>query len=113
MSSLTTGEIYDRLSLAVERRERVALATVAATYGATPQREGARMLIFEDGRMLGTVGGGCVEAEVFAEARQVMRSGEPGLFRFELTAETDAGEGAGDVCGGVMEIFIEPWPRKN
>ena len=89
------------------RGERVVVATVAHTRGSTPQRRGAKMLFFEDGKTAGTVGGGCVEAEVWAEAREALRTGRASLQRFSLTAEDAAEEGM--VCGGTMEIFLDVW----
>ncbi|HZS46872.1 MAG TPA: XdhC family protein [Blastocatellia bacterium] len=105
----TANDIFSELEKAVASGERVALATVAATRGSTPQTVGARLLIFESGRMFGTVGGGCVEAEVYAEAREVLRTKKSGLYSFALTADTAQDEGM--VCGGTMDIFIEVWER--
>lgn len=87
------------------RGERVVIATVADTRGSTPQRRGAKMLFFENGETAGTVGGGCVEAEVWAEARAALNSGESKLHHFMLTADEASEEGM--VCGGTMDIFIE------
>jgi len=88
-----------------ERGERVVLATVAQTRGSTPQRRGAKMLFFQSGEVAGTVGGGCIEAEVWAEAREAMSSGKPALHHFSLTAAEASEEGM--VCGGTMDIFID------
>jgi xanthine dehydrogenase accessory factor len=63
------------------------------------------MLFFQDGRVAGTVGGGCIEAEVWAEAREALRSGVSALHHFSLTAEDASEEGM--VCGGTMEILID------
>lgn len=65
------------------------------------------MLFFESGEVKGTVGGGCIEAEVWAEAREAMRSGTSKLHQFSLTADEASEEGM--VCGGTMEIFIDVW----
>jgi xanthine dehydrogenase accessory factor len=65
------------------------------------------MLIYRSGKLSGTVGGGCVEADVIGTAQRLMRQRQAELCRFELIA--DPGEPEGDVCGGVMEIFIEPY----
>lgn len=100
-------ELFSILEQAVLEGRPVALATVVATRGSCPQRPGARMLIFKDGELKGTVGGGCVEADVVGAAQQLMRKGETALCRFELIAHPDEPEG--DVCGGVMEILIEPY----
>ena len=81
------------------------MTTVVATRGSTPQKPGARMVIFADGKMLGTIGGGCIEAEVWAEARRLMKQGESGLREFVLADDPD--QPGGDVCGGTMEVFID------
>lgn len=104
---MSPAEIFSALEQAVSEGRQVALATVVATRGSCPQRAGAHMLIFKDGELRGTVGGGCVEAEVVGAAQQLMRRGETALCRFELIA--DENEPEGDVCGGVMEILIEPY----
>jgi xanthine dehydrogenase accessory factor len=65
------------------------------------------MLFFENGEVVGTVGGGCIEAEVWAEAREALRSGVSLLHQFHLTADEASEEGM--VCGGTMDIFIDVW----
>ena len=87
------------------RGERVALATVVSTSGSTPQKAGAALLILEDGAMRGTIGGGCVEADAWAAARQMMRAGNSGLRTFTLADDPD--EPGGDVCGGTMDVLFE------
>ncbi len=109
MGTIPQKEVYRRISEANQRNERVVVATVAHTRGSTPQRRGAKMLFFENGEVAGTVGGGCIEAEVWAEAREAMRSGQAGLHHYSLTAD-EASE-AGMVCGGTMEIFIDVWDK--
>lgn len=105
MSTIPQNELYYLLGKAITRGERVAVATVANTKGSTPQRRGAKMLFFENGETVGTVGGGCVEAEVWAEAKEALRTRRSALYRFSLTADEASEEGM--VCGGIMEIFIE------
>jgi xanthine dehydrogenase accessory factor len=107
MSSITQLELYRLIGEANARGERVVVATVAHTRGSTPQRRGAKMLFFESGSTAGTVGGGCIEAEVWAEARETLRTGAPALHHFSLTADEASEEGM--VCGGSMEIFIDAW----
>ena len=75
MGTIAQNDLYRLIGEANARSERVVVATVAHTRGSTPQRRGAKMLFFESGQTAGTVGGGCVEAEVWAEARETMRSG--------------------------------------
>ncbi|MDQ3256854.1 MAG: XdhC family protein, partial [Acidobacteriota bacterium] len=79
MGTISQAEIYRLISDANGRSERVVVATVADTRGSTPQRRGAKMLFFENGEVAGTVGGGCVEAEVWAEAREAMQTGASAL----------------------------------
>jgi xanthine dehydrogenase accessory factor len=81
------------------------MATVVATRGSTPQKAGAHMLIGADGSLLGTIGGGCIEAEVWTEARRLMRQGQSALREFVLADDPD--HPGGDVCGGTMEVFID------
>lgn len=107
MGTLSQIEQYRLIAEANGRGERVVTATVAHTRGSTPQQRGAKMLFFENGEVAGTVGGGCIEAEVWAEARDAMRTGAPALHKFSLTADEASEEGM--VCGGVMEIFIDVW----
>src|SRR5215212_2569658 len=111
MSSVPRLELYRMIDEATARGERVVVATVAHTRGSTPQRRGAKMLFFESGEVAGTVGGGCIEAEVWAEAREALRGGRPRLHQFSLTADEASEEGM--VCGGTMEIFIDVWESRD
>jgi xanthine dehydrogenase accessory factor len=111
MGTISQVELYRLIAAAHERGERVVVATVAHTRGSTPQRRGAKMLFFASGDVAGTVGGGCIEAEVWAEARAALRTGRSGLHMFSLTADEASEEGM--VCGGTMEIFIDVWDGKT
>ena len=104
-STLSQSDVYRLIEEAGGRGERVVLATVAHTRGSTPQRRGAKMLFFQNGSVAGTVGGGCIEAEVWAGARDAMRTGESQLHHYSLTADEASEEGM--VCGGTMDIFVE------
>jgi xanthine dehydrogenase accessory factor len=86
--------------------ERGALATIVHTNGSIPSYESSRMLVREDGTISGTVGGGCVEAEVWAAAKEVIRAEQPRKMTFNLNHE--AAYDAGLICGGTLEIFVEP-----
>src|SRR2546430_15639921 len=110
MATAPQLELYRLIEEANARGERVGVATVAHPRGSAPQRRGAKMLCFEGGAVAGTVGGGCVEAEVWAEAREALRTGRPALHRFSLTADEASEEGM--VCGGTMEIFLDVWDGK-
>lgn len=83
-----------------------AMATIVGTRGSTPGRESMRLLVLDDGTFLGTVGGGCLEAEVYEAAREVIRDETPRTLKFRLT-EFDSPD-SGLLCGGEVEIFIEP-----
>jgi xanthine dehydrogenase accessory factor len=89
------------------RREgrRGALATIVHTDGSIPSYESSRMLVHEDGSIAGTVGGGSVEAEVMVAAKEVILSESPRKMTFNLNSETTYD---GPICGGMLEIFVEP-----
>jgi xanthine dehydrogenase accessory factor len=86
--------------------EAAALVTVIGTEGSTPQKAGAKMVVYADGRIVGTIGGGCVEAEMIGRARRAIESRKAQLAAYDLTPD-QAGED-GLVCGGRMQVFIEP-----
>ena len=86
--------------------QRGALATIVHTNGSIPSYESSRMLVREDGSIAGTIGGGCVEADVWAAARTVMENETPRKMVFNLNH--DAGYDNGLICGGSLEIFVEP-----
>jgi xanthine dehydrogenase accessory factor len=86
--------------------EPAALVTVVATEGSTPQKAGAKMVVYADGRIVGTIGGGCLEAEMTTRARQCIGTRRVQMASYDLTAD-QAGED-GLVCGGRMQVFIEP-----
>lgn len=104
-------EIYAEILKALEKKEKLALATLITRVGSAPRGVGAKYLIKEDGSSLGSIGGGCVEAEVWQGAREVMRKGEGGVLHFSLTAEQLA-EG-GLICGGNIDIFVEPLKEES
>lgn len=99
-------DIFEKIVELRRNGQRAALATIVARKGSTPRKDAAKMLIYEDGRQLGTIGGGCMEAEVCREAMAAMRSESPRLLSFDLT-EDDAEE-SGLICGGTMEVYVEP-----
>ena len=86
--------------------QRAALATIVHTNGSIPSFESSRMLVREDGSIAGTVGGGCVEADVWAAAKEVLRSEIPRKLTFSLNHE--AGNDSGLICGGTLEVYVEP-----
>ncbi|MEP7119196.1 MAG: XdhC/CoxI family protein, partial [Acidobacteriota bacterium] len=91
---------------AMSRAEDVALVTIVATNGSTPQRVGAKMLVYADGRIVGTVGGGCYENDAFWKAKESLKTRKAVRVKYEL--DDDFAQENGLVCGGQMEVFIEP-----
>jgi len=85
--------------------EEVALATVVRTWGSGPRGAGAKMALTKDARIAGSVSGGCVEAAVVEEGREVLATGEPKLLKFGIADETAWNVGL--TCGGSIEIFVE------
>ncbi|MGD9906757.1 MAG: XdhC family protein [Vicinamibacterales bacterium] len=99
-------EVFAALGEALARAEDVALVTIVATNGSTPQRVGAKMLVYADGRTVGTIGGGCYENDAFWKAREALTSRQAARVKYEL--DDDFAQENGLVCGGQMEVFIEP-----
>ena len=99
-------DIYAEIIKALEEKEKLALATLITRVGSAPRGVGAKYLVKEEGTSFGSIGGGCVEAEVWQGAREVMKKQEGGVLHFSLTAEQLA-EG-GLICGGNIDIFVEP-----
>src|SRR4051812_5754369 len=86
--------------------QKSALATIVSAKGSIPSFESAKLLVREDGSMVGTVGGGCVEAEVWTAAREVIDTEKPRKLSFSLAG--DAIYNNGLICGGQLDIFVEP-----
>jgi xanthine dehydrogenase accessory factor len=99
-------DIFEEVVRMRRAGERGALATIVHTNGSIPSYESSRMLVRDDGSSVGTVGGGCVEAEVWAAAKEVIVTEQPRKMVFNLNH--DAQYDAGLICGGTLEIFVEP-----
>ena len=100
-------DVYRAIVDARDSGRTLVIATVVATRGSVPRRAGSRMAIdVAGGALVGTIGGGCGEGDVLAVAPEVAREGRPRLVRVELTDPIDSWSPA--VCGGVMEILLEP-----
>ncbi len=99
-------EVFAAVAAALERGEPAALVTIVSTLGSTPQRVGAKMLVFGDGRIVGTIGGGCYENDAFGKAREAILNRKPQLVHYEL--DDDFAQETGLVCGGQMDVYIEP-----
>jgi xanthine dehydrogenase accessory factor len=97
-------DVYEAMSESFRSGAPVALATVAQTLGSTPRKTGAKMLVREDGTFVGTIGGGCGEAEVWQEAMDALDDGDARMVTVDLTEPVD---GEDKICGGIMRIFVE------
>jgi xanthine dehydrogenase accessory factor len=99
-------DIYEKIVSLRREGRRAALATIVNVRGSIPSFATAKMLVCEDGQVLGTIGGGCVEADVWQAAREVIQSEKPRTLSFNLNENPKFDTGL--VCGGSLEIFIEP-----
>jgi xanthine dehydrogenase accessory factor len=97
--------LTEALQAAREAGRRCALATIVGTKGSTPRKVGARMIVDPEVGLIGTVGGGCGEAEVIEAAKEVLETGVPRRVRVDLTDDFVSWSPA--VCGGIMDIFLE------
>src|SRR5213594_4309250 len=99
-------DIFDEIQKMRQEGRKAVLATIVQIRGSVPSFQSAKMLIRDDGSTLGSVGGGCVEAEVWTAAQDVMRDEKSKIMTFDLTDESMAESGL--ICGGKVEIFVEP-----
>src|SRR5690349_10797111 len=99
-------ELLRQLITALQAGRPVAWCRLVETRGSTPQKAGAAMLVYDDGSQAGTLGGGCVEAEVKRRALALLAENRPEISTFQL--DSDYGWDDGLICGGRMKILIEP-----
>ena len=99
-------DIYEEIVKLRQEGRRGAVATIVNVRGSIPSFETAKMLVRDDGSIAGTIGGGCVEAEVWQAAREVMESEKPRTLTFNLNQDPKYDTGL--VCGGTLDVFIEP-----
>jgi xanthine dehydrogenase accessory factor len=99
-------DIYEEIAKLRKEGRKAALATIIQVQGSIPSYESSKILIRDDGSIVGTVGGGCVEADVWSVAQDVMREEKPRRMHFNLNAQPEYDSGL--VCGGSLDIFIEP-----
>ncbi len=97
---------YEQLVAALETTQPFALALISGTKGSSPQRIGAKALFLADGKVVGTLGGGCLEAEVHARAKRALRTGQAATF--DLLLDHDFGWDDGLICGGRVSGLILP-----
>ncbi|WP_330466115.1 XdhC family protein [Micromonospora zamorensis] len=98
-------DVFDEAHRRCHAGEPFALATVVATWHSAPQPPGATMLVAADGTVTGSVSGGCVEADLYERARQVLATGAPELIRYGIS--DDDAYSVGLTCGGVLDVFVE------
>ena len=99
-------DIYEQIVELRRQGRRGAVATIVNVRGSIPSFKTAKMLVRDDGSIVGTIGGGCVEADVWQAAREVMESEKPRTLKFDLNQDPKYDTGL--VCGGTLEIFVEP-----
>ena len=102
---MSVESIYNHLAELIDAGETVAVATIIEVKGSVPREVGAKMIIHPLGRHVGTVGGGCGEADVMRAALDVIQTGEPATVRVDLTE--DVSMQALGVCGGILDVFVE------
>lgn len=99
-------DVYEQLVELRRAGQKAALATIVEVQGSIPSFQSAKMLIREDGQMVGTIGGGCTEAEVWQAAREVIEAEKPRMLSFNLGQ--DAAYDQGLICGGQLNVYVEP-----
>ena len=99
-------DIYEEIVELRRGGRRGAVATIVNVRGSIPSFKTAKMLVRDDGSIVGTIGGGCVEADVWQAAREVMESEKPRTLKFDLNQDPKYDTGL--VCGGTLEVFVEP-----
>ncbi len=99
-------DLYEEIVKLRREGRRGALATIVNVRGSIPSFETAKMLVRDDGSIVGTIGGGCVEAEVWQAAREVMEQEKPRTLTFNLNNNPKYDSGL--VCGGTLDVFVEP-----
>ncbi|MET7948880.1 XdhC/CoxI family protein [Micromonospora sp. NPDC005324] len=98
-------DVFDEVHRRCRDGEPVALATVVATWHSAPQPPGAAMVVATDGTVIGSVSGGCVEADLYERARRVLDTGQPELCRYGIS--DDDAYTVGLTCGGILDVFVE------
>lgn len=100
-------DIFEKIQEARKKNIDVAFCVIVNTKGSTPREAGAKMLVYADGSIYGTIGGGDLEKKVIANAMDVLKKKEPSFFKHDLLHQHNM------CCGGSVEIYIEPIMKKN
>ncbi len=98
-------EVYEALAEIQRQGVDAALATVIRTQGSVPRHAGSKMIVYPDGRIAGTVGGGLLEARAIEAALQSLKTGQPEVIEYHMS---DMSQGDVGICGGTVEVFVEP-----
>lgn len=106
MSAITNERILGDLGAAIEAGQPVVLATIVETSRSVPRHAGTKMLVFPDGKTIGTIGGGEMESQAVAEAHETIRSGKPRLVEYDLV---NPNQGDPGICGGELKLYLEPY----
>ncbi len=97
--------IYEALNQLEERGQAGIICTIVESHGSVPRHVGSKLLLYPDGTFIGTVGGGEVESRVMQEALEALKDGKPRLLRYNMV---DPKKGDPGICGGQLEVFVEP-----
>ncbi|MBE0698873.1 MAG: XdhC family protein, partial [Anaerolineaceae bacterium] len=96
---------YQALAELEMKNESAVVCTIIRSSGSTPRHAGSKLVVYEDGRLMGTVGGGEVEARVIKESRTALLDGRPRILSYDMV---NPQEGDPGVCGGQLEVYLEP-----
>lgn len=103
-------DVYNALAELKQKSASSALCTIIKTKGSTPRNEGSKMLVNEDGSIVGTIGGGEVEARIIQEALNAIKTGKSTIISYDLI---DPEKGDPGICGGSMDVFVDPLGRPD
>lgn len=106
MSDIDSQQLLEALMMAQEAADAVVLATIIKARGSVPRHVGTKMLVYADGRFLGTIGGGELEARVLQAAQECLQTNQPSVLPYSLV---DPKRGDPGVCGGEVEVYLEPY----
>ena len=104
------NQVYHDILDAIREEKDFAVVTIVSATGSTPRKTGSRMLVFRDGKTAGTIGGGKTEADICNEAVDAIVKGQPKKVGRDLSGEIDMLD---PICGGSMQVFIEPFESKK
>lgn len=99
-------DFYNQVMEVRKRGDSAAVATIIRTKGSTPRKTGAKMIVYSNGNVFGTIGGGCGEGQVILKSFTVMEKGIPSQHQVDLTEGLFYEDGG--ICGGIMDVYIEP-----